>query len=81
MTATTGVLLVEVDEGTDQLAAALADLRPRRDGASLLVPMTSDDVYDRVLRAVADHDLPLHRLDQRRHRVAELFAEATDGGR
>src|SRR5690606_16426919 len=76
MTATTGVLLVEVDEGTDQLAAALADLRPRRDGASLLVPMTSDDVYDRVLRAVADHDLPLHRLDQRRHRVAELFAEA-----
>jgi len=23
---------------------------------------------------VADLDLPLHRLDQRRHRVAELFA-------
>ena len=29
---------------------------------------------DHVQRVVADLDLPLHRLDQRRHRVAELFA-------
>ena len=27
-----------------------------------------------ILQAVADLDLPLHRLDQPRHRVAELFA-------
>ncbi len=26
------------------------------------------------MRAVADLELPLHRLDQRRHHVAELFA-------
>ncbi|MEU5671391.1 ABC transporter ATP-binding protein, partial [Micromonospora sp. NPDC047753] len=29
---------------------------------------------DLILGAVAELDLPLHRLDQRRHRVAELFA-------
>jgi ABC-2 type transport system ATP-binding protein len=40
----------------------------------LLVPLESEDAYDRILRAVAELDLPLHRLDQRRHRVAELFA-------
>ena len=45
-----------------------------RDGRLLLVPLESDDAYDRILQAVADLDLPLHRLDQRRHRVAELFA-------
>src|SRR5690606_13603364 len=32
MTAATGVLVVEVDEGTEELLAALAALKPRRDG-------------------------------------------------
>jgi ABC-2 type transport system ATP-binding protein len=45
-----------------------------RDGRLLLVELSEEDAYDRILRAVADLDLPLHRLDQRRHRVAELFA-------
>ncbi|HEY8474350.1 MAG TPA: ABC transporter ATP-binding protein [Natronosporangium sp.] len=74
MTAATGVLVVEVDEGIDELTRALAELSPRRDGASLLVPVTGDQTYDQVLRAVAELDLPLHRLDQRHHRVADLFA-------
>jgi ABC-2 type transport system ATP-binding protein len=89
MTEATGVLVVEVDEGVDELAAALSGLEPRRDGAALLVPLVpasersagagdavaiADETYDRVLRAVAELDLPLHRLDQRHHRVAELFA-------
>jgi ABC-2 type transport system ATP-binding protein len=78
MTGATGVLVVEVDEGTDQLAVALAALEPRRDGQTLLVPLAGDDTYDTVLRAVADLDLPLHRLDQRHHRVAELFATPTE---
>jgi ABC-2 type transport system ATP-binding protein len=80
MTGATGVLVVEVDEGTDELAAALAGLSPRRDGATLLVPVTGDDTYDQVLRAVAERNLPLHRLDQRHHRVAELFGTGTDTG-
>jgi ABC-2 type transport system ATP-binding protein len=76
MTSATDVLVVEVSEGTDELAARLAalDLPVRRDGRLLLVPLASDETYDRIVAAVAELDLPLHRLDQRRHRVAELFA-------
>jgi ABC-2 type transport system ATP-binding protein len=76
MTEASDVLAVEVSEGTDELAAALTSLSlpVTRDGRLLLVPLDAEDTYDRILRAVADLDLPLHRLDQRRHRVAELFA-------
>jgi ABC-2 type transport system ATP-binding protein len=75
MTAASDVLAVEVSEGTDELAEALTNhgLPVRREGRLLLVPLESDDAYDRVLRVVAELELPLHRLDQRRHRVAELF--------
>ena len=83
MTAAADVLVVEVSEGTDELAAAA---RPRwacrcaADG-----PAAARAAGRRRRRttgscgAVADLDLPLHRLDQRRHRVAELFA--TEGDR
>jgi ABC-2 type transport system ATP-binding protein len=75
MTAASDVLAVEVSEGQDELLAALSekDLRVTKDGRLLLVPLDSDTAYDQILQAVADLDLPLHRLDQRRHRVAELF--------
>ncbi len=76
MTSATDVLAVEVSEGTEDLAARLAALRlpVRRDGRLLLVELADDGTYDQILGAVADLDLPLHRLDQRRHRVTELFA-------
>ena len=76
MTTATDVLAVEVSEGTEELAARLAalDLPVTRDGRLLLVPLADDATYDQILGAVAELDLPLHRLDQRRHRVAELFA-------
>ncbi len=76
MTEASDVLAVEVSEGTDDLAAALTALGMPviAEGRLLLVPLESDAAYDRILQAVADLDLPLHRLDQRRHRVAELFA-------
>jgi ABC-2 type transport system ATP-binding protein len=75
MTAASDVLAVEVSEGTEELAALLTGrgLEVRRDGHLLLVPLASDDAYDFILGAVAELDLPLHRLDQRHHRVAELF--------
>ncbi|GAA0441106.1 ABC-2 type transport system ATP-binding protein [Actinoplanes campanulatus] len=75
MTAASDVLAVEVADGTDELADALAGMgmEVSRDGRMLLVPMDSETAYDRILRAVTDLDLNLHRLDQRRHRVAELF--------
>jgi ABC-2 type transport system ATP-binding protein len=75
MTTASDVLAVEVSEGTDELAQALANhgLVVSHEGRQLLVPLDSDDAYDQILRVVAELDLPLHRLDQRRHRVAELF--------
>jgi ABC-2 type transport system ATP-binding protein len=81
MTVQRDILAIEVDEGTDELAAGLAaaGLTAQRDGRLLLVPLESDQTYDTILGAVAALDLPLHRLDQRRHRVAELFtAEASN---
>jgi ABC-2 type transport system ATP-binding protein len=75
MTVQRDLLAVEVDEGTEELAARLAQLGlpVARDGRLLVVPLESDGTYDLIMGAVAALDLPLHRLDQRRHRVAELF--------
>ncbi|GAA0500355.1 ABC transporter ATP-binding protein [Paractinoplanes deccanensis] len=75
MTAASDVLAVEVSEGIDELFDALTQLQlaVTREGRQLLVPLESESSYDEILRAVAELDLPLHRLDQRRHRVAELF--------
>ncbi|MFI5890704.1 ABC transporter ATP-binding protein [Actinoplanes sp. NPDC051513] len=75
MTTASDVLAVEVSEGTDELASALRALgfEVTPEGRLLLVPLQADAAYDRILQAVAELDLPLHRLDQRRHRVAELF--------
>jgi ABC-2 type transport system ATP-binding protein len=69
------VLLVQVDEGIDELAAALATtgLQFSRDGDGLLVPLDGDDAYDVIRDTVAELRLPLHRLEQRRHRVEEVF--------
>jgi ABC-2 type transport system ATP-binding protein len=77
MTVRRDVLMIEVDEGTDQLAGRLGELAlpVRREGRLLVVPLESDRTYDVIMGAVAELDLPLHRLDQRRHRVAELFTE------
>jgi ABC-2 type transport system ATP-binding protein len=88
MTEVRAVLVVEVSEGVDDLAARLTALGlvVGRDGAALLVPLADDGTYDQIIGTVADLELPLHRLDQRRHRVAELFssprpvpAQATTG--
>jgi ABC-2 type transport system ATP-binding protein len=75
MTTASDVLAVEVSDGADELAVRLTEmgLAVTRDHRMLLVPMDSDDAYDRILRAVTELELHLHRLDQRRHRVAELF--------
>jgi len=77
MTAQRDVLAIEVDDGTDELAKGLAELglTVGREARLLLVPLESDETYDVILGVVAALDLPLHRLDQRRHRVAELFTE------
>jgi ABC-2 type transport system ATP-binding protein len=81
------VLVVEVDEGTEQLEAALRErgLPVTRDGRTLLVnspggadevtaDAAADDTADAIVAAVADLELPLHRLDRQRRRLSELFA-------
>jgi ABC-2 type transport system ATP-binding protein len=78
MTQHRDVLVVEVDEGTEQLAARLAELGlavQRAAGRELQVPLESDETFDLIMTAIAALDLPLHRLDQRRHGIAELFTE------
>jgi len=69
------VLAVEVDEGADLLAAELArrGLRPVAHERELLVRIDGDVTYDAVRDAVADLGLPLTRMEQRRHRVEEIF--------
>lgn len=76
MTTGIDVLALEVAEGTPELIEALAakGLQVTQDGHSILVALSDEDAYDVILMTVAELDLPLHRLEQRRHRVAELFA-------
>ena len=77
MTQASEVLLVEVEEGTAQLAAALTErgLRPVAQQRGLLVQLAGDETYDAVRDAVADLGLPLSRMEQRRHRIEELFRD------
>jgi ABC-2 type transport system ATP-binding protein len=77
MTRRRDVLVVEVDEGVPELHDRLVELGldVRRAGPGLLVPLESDDTFDLIMKTVAALDLPLHRLEQRRHGIAELFAD------
>ena len=69
------VLAIEVEEGTDQLAAELArrGLQPVAQQRELLIRLTGEETYDAVRDVIADLGLPLNRMEQRRHRVEELF--------
>ena len=75
MTQASAVLLVEVDEGLDQLAAELGrrGLSPVPFQRGLLLPLAGDLTYDVVRDCVAELGLPLSRMEQRRHRIEELF--------
>jgi ABC-2 type transport system ATP-binding protein len=74
----TPVLAVEVEEGADQLAAALSakGARARADGSRVLVAIESDALYDVVRDAVADLAVPLVRIQQERGRLEDLFRDA-----
>jgi ABC-2 type transport system ATP-binding protein len=81
MTESSGVLMIEVDEGADRLRAELArrGLDPRPYERALLVALAGDATYDIVRDAVADLGLPLNRIEQRRRHVEELFRDEPDG--
>jgi len=74
----TGTLAVEVDEGSDLLAERLtADgLEVVVDGRAVLVAVADQRPFDLVRDAVADLELPLVRIEPRRHRLEDLFRDA-----
>jgi ABC-2 type transport system ATP-binding protein len=74
----TGYLAVEVEEGEERLAAALAagGLVPAVDGRTVVVPIEDERPYDIVRDALAELGLPLVRLEQRRKGLEDLFADA-----
>jgi ABC-2 type transport system ATP-binding protein len=77
----TGMLAVEVDEGSEVLAARLtaAGLTAVVDGRAVLIAMSDERPYDLVRDAVAELGLPLIRMEQRRHRLEDLFRDSPDG--
>ncbi len=74
-TETTGTLTVEVEEGSDRLAAALAaaGLTARADGRLVHVDLDDERPWDVVRDTVAELDLPLVRIQQHRRGLEELF--------
>ena len=74
----TGTLAVEVDEGSALLAERLtADgLEVVVDGRAVLVAVADQRPFDLVRDAVADLELPLVRIEPRRHRLEDLFRDA-----
>jgi ABC-2 type transport system ATP-binding protein len=76
----TGVLSIEVEEGADQLVAVLAGhgLRVRADEHHVLVGLDDERPFDLVRDAAADLGLPLIRIEQRRHRLEDLFRDPAE---
>src|SRR5215469_481358 len=75
VTKATAVLLVEVEEGAPDLQAELArrGLQAVAYQRGLLLEVTGPEAYDTIRDAIADLGLPLTRMEQRRHRLEELF--------
>ncbi len=73
----TGTLAVEVEEGSEALAARLtaAGLAATASGRTVLVEASDGQPFDLVRDAVDDLGLALVRLEQRRHRLEDLFRD------
>jgi ABC-2 type transport system ATP-binding protein len=75
-TEVSGVLAVEVAEDMDKLGNRLtqAGLRVHPDGRLLLIDIADETTYDVVRDCVADLGLALVRMENRRHRIEEVFS-------
>lgn len=85
-TAETGILTVEVEEGRDALAVALAarGLRILDDGRpgarTVRIALGGTEPFDLVRDTVADLDLPLVRVERGRHSLEDLFRDELAAG-
>jgi ABC-2 type transport system ATP-binding protein len=72
---------VEVEEGAERLARRLADrgLDARVEASTVLVDLPNTDPYDIVRDSVDELGLQLLRLEQRRHRLEDLFSGEAAG--
>jgi ABC-2 type transport system ATP-binding protein len=77
LTQASHVLIVEVAKDSPKLAAELAarGLKVKPQDRILLVEAAGEEACDTVVDAVAALGLPLVRLQQRRHRLDELFSD------
>ena len=75
-TEVSGVLAVEVEEDMDKLGHRLAEtgLKVIPDGRILLIDIAGESTYDVVRDSVADLGLALVRMENRRHRIEEVFS-------
>jgi ABC-2 type transport system ATP-binding protein len=82
VTAETAVVTVEVTEDPAELHDRLvaAGLAVRREGVLLRVDVEDAEAYDLVRDAVAELGLGLVRLERQRHRMTEIFTDATATG-
>jgi len=86
VTAASGVLVVEVDDRADDVAALLAQshLEARVSRRTIEITFAGDTTYDHVRDAVAGLGIGLVRMERRRHQMAEMFTgpdvQRTGGG-
>jgi ABC-2 type transport system ATP-binding protein len=75
-TEASGVLMVEVEEGMDKLGMRLAQagLTVRPEGRFLLIDIAGEETFDVIRDGVAELELCLIRMEQRRHHIEEIFA-------
>ncbi|MQY07576.1 ABC transporter ATP-binding protein [Actinomadura macrotermitis] len=76
-TGMSGVLTVEVEEGRDVLGRHLYDqgVKVHPEGRFLIVEIDGEETYDRIRDGAAELELRLIRLEQRRHRIEEVFTD------
>ncbi|GAA3596163.1 ABC transporter ATP-binding protein [Kineosporia mesophila] len=75
VTSASRILAIEVNERVDDLGRALhaAGLSVHPAGRQIEVELVDDSTYDIVLDTVVQLGVGLHRLERRRHRMAEIF--------
>ena len=71
----TSTIVIDVDDGREALAAALArrGIESVLEGASVVVELESEELYDAVRDAVVEADVRLRRLAPRRGGLTDIF--------